>query len=414
MQVQKTEHFDFAPIYTPDGVDYLYTELDFAVTAILNPQALATKGPLGIATGAGGAFLEDAPAQGSGDSLGNTLRQIRPLLLAPRGNLVFTINGDTVLNVTGPDAKNGPLVQPDTYIRAIIGTRTAFVYFHVKCWVQEFVPTGSNARRVVLANRYRLTSVTDENWYTTRHVVGQMIVDVGALLASRLNQGEAPLTPDSFRQAAFLQIPLGFKRRDVQVTVASDNSALDYSYVDEETPLALGAMSLATKVEGYATVGANTGLEQLGIISKAVAGAVGPSAPREEHGWFYKHWPWHPIDNISAFQRAGAYRDDPILNTLASAISNPAALLSGPPKLQANAILRITGQRNANRAQLMMLGINLIYSIFNTGEVGNFILADGVPRFASLFVTQDIVERFVEVRATLVSTAYQDLSLIHI
>jgi hypothetical protein len=223
MQVQKTSHLGFGPTQTADGVDYLKTEIDFGVYAVVNTLALATVGPTVVA-GSGGLFFDDAPAGGAapgvaGDPLGLSLRNLRAMLMAPRQALLFTIGPDAVINIpAGGDAGNGPIPQRDTRVVWIAGTATAYIYFHVRCWIVEWVPlrelvgggaVGPPLPHVVLANRYRVTSTTDDDFYARRHIAGQMIVDPSQLALLSQN---GVLTPDNFRQACFLQIPLGFKR----------------------------------------------------------------------------------------------------------------------------------------------------------------------------------------------------------
>jgi hypothetical protein len=106
----KTEHMGFGPLMSEDSAAYLYTLLDLAVTAIVIPFALASKGPGLIKQPVGTPLLlEDAPTSVAGDSLGATLRNLRATLLTPSQTLTFSINDDQVVDITRPDSKNGPL-----------------------------------------------------------------------------------------------------------------------------------------------------------------------------------------------------------------------------------------------------------------------------------------------------------------
>ena len=406
MQIQKTEHIGFIPRYTEDGVDYLYTELDLAVTAVINPFALATRGPGQIAAiGAVPPFQEDAPAQANGDSVGATIRNIRAMLLTPRQTLTFSINNDQVVTIAGPDSKQGPLPQSDTAIRWIMGTHTALVYFHIKAWAPDLLPAiqglPTPARRIVLANRYRVASATDENWYSRRHIQGQMIIDPSQLIPLA---ADGVLTPDNFRQAAFLSIPTGFKREDIQVVVSSDNTTLDYSYVDQEQPLALGLRSLATKIEGGTTVGlvsplnGLTGPTAAAVAAPTAAANLANKAIESDAGKGFFHGLFG--DRFGSLFRGGAaMATNP--NTVATVVGSA---VNGLPKITGSGIVRIWGQRNANKADLATLGVNILLDRFNTGFFSAYFAPGDSARAGTVTVTQDLVERMVEVSMTFIPT----------
>lgn len=365
-------------------------------------MALATQGAGQLSVRAAGPKLEDAPAQANGDRLGVTLSNLRAMLLTPRLNLTFSINGDNVVNISGPDAKNGPLPQRDTYVRWIMGTNTALVYFHVKAWTVDLLPTingTATAPRVVLANRYRVTSTTDENWYSRRHIQGQMIVDVSELEATPLL-----LTPDQFRQAAFLQIPLGFKRENIQVTVSSDNTTLDYSYVDQETPLAMGLRSLATDIEGSAAVGVQSPLANItGLTAATMAAAAGGG--RLLSGF------WAGAANIASqalpnslgsLVRAGAATFGASAPEFVTA--GITSLMTGLPKITATGLVRVTGQRFANKADLAKLGVNILLDRFAGSFFNAYFTPGATPRIGTIAVSQDLKDRVVEVSMSFIST----------
>ncbi len=392
MQIQETHVFGFGPTLTEDGVDTTCTEVDLGVTAIVNMQALATSGRGAIA-GNGANVFDDAPVPGAaGDPLGISLRNLRAMLLTPRQPLSFAIAGNPVVSTSGPDSRNGPQPQPDTCVQRIFGTATARVYFHVKTWLQDFLPISGNAQRIVLANRFLVQTSLDQDYWTTRYVQGQLIVDPGQLWA--MSDGVPGFsTPDSFRSACFLSIPLGFKRDNVQVAVSSDNRVLDYSYIDSETPLALGARSFATRIEGNCTAGSESPLGDMGLIAQGAAVAAG-----------------FAVDSAGGNTSIGrgffsgltsGFWTDP------GGVARSAATLSYP-RLKANGIVRIWGSRDASKYSLMILGINILSDRFRPIQGAFF--SGNLPFFNSLYVTQDLSERYVEVRGefspTLASTLW--------
>lgn len=423
MEIQKTERLGFGARYTEDGVDYLYTEFDIAVTAVVNPFALASQGPGQQAQPPAGArFQEDAPSVNPmGDSLGVSLTNLRQMLLTPRKPLSFTINGDTVVSTLGADARQGPQPQADTYVRWIIGTRTALVYFHVKCWVVEFVPgsTGpvlTTSPHIVLANRYRVTSIVDEDYWTRRHVVGQMIIDPSKLQLYAL---QGVLTPDNFRAAAFLQIPTGFKRDDIQVTVSSDNTTLDYSYVDQETPLALGPRSLVTRMEGYTTGGVTSPLATLSgasamgaaavshvnaTISTAFAGGlVGARIGSSIAGW-----KGGIVGGIAGAWGGGSIGTK-FQGVDASANIAGVAFSGGQlPIITGVGVVRLWARRQATQQAMALFGINVLLDRFAGNNFNSYGAPSGTPRIGSIQVSYDVADRFVEVQISFIPT-YQSM-----
>jgi hypothetical protein len=209
------------------------------------------------------------------------------------------------------------------------------------------------------------------------------------------------LTPDNFRKSAFLQIPLGFKRENVQVTVSSDNTTLDYSYIDQETPLALGLRSLATDIEAFATCGITDTLGQMSGITGALAGAAAfganavPSSLRN-----------------AALRAAGGIFGNPTfgaaIGTTLDSLQDPGgpvargiALLTGEglPKIVGSGVARIKGRRDASKADLVQLAINIIIDRFTTAanDFGAFFNPNQQPRIGRITIMQDVKELMIEV-----------------
>ncbi|HWG47706.1 MAG TPA: hypothetical protein VN688_33385 [Gemmataceae bacterium] len=390
LNIVSTEYISFKQVPTEDGVDAIYTEFEIAVTAWFNPAATASAGP-GKQAREGGfpANLTDAPNPGQpGDQLGDSLVNLRQMLSPNRRQLTYLVGGKVVVSsppgavlnpggenpavAAGVDARYGPIVK-GLKVTKIAGDKSARVYFHVVTWLQDFVPDKSTATRIVLANRYTTSSSMDEDYWSVRHVQGQMQVDANQLQFSGL------LTPDAFRQAAFLPIPPGFKRDGVEVTVSSDNTTLDYSFVDTETKLALGLRSMATRIEGNCTAGSESPIANLRAVAKGARASANMGMA----------WGMALLDPLGLV--------GPGIKGLFDATG--AAMDSILPQLKANGIVRIWGQRDARKEDLMKLGVNILFDRFAPMNGGVLGIGNKPPRFVSLYCTQDLSERFIEVRA---------------
>ncbi len=224
LSIEHVVSYEQTPVYDPSGVDYLYTHHRISVRSVWNPAATTDIGSNAAAT---------------------AIESLRATLMTPRGVLEFSVPGypNTAVGtqpiIISPqldpnddrypcDANNGPKPVGEPII-TICGNKTAIVEFTVETWVNDCA-----ASRPILSDRWEMSQDIDEDCYTTRTVTGTAIFRTD-WLASRIN-GPLPASPDDFRGWLAHPIPNNFKRTRISVRVSSDNTTLQYSYVDVEQP----------------------------------------------------------------------------------------------------------------------------------------------------------------------------------
>jgi hypothetical protein len=139
------------------------------------------------------------------------------------------------------DAKGGP--KPTFYgINQVFGDG---VSFFVTWGVESYLPINTRPTNdPLLSNRFQMTHDIDEDSYLNILVSGRAVFDLGVL--QRLTQ-----SADFYRPQLMLPIPLGFVRKEINVTMSADGSYVDYSFRDEQSAarFVAGPYILATKVE---------------------------------------------------------------------------------------------------------------------------------------------------------------------
>lgn len=193
----KTNSLDQMPVYTDDGVDYLYTKFTVDVTCTINPDVMS-----------GGA---------TATQIMNTIRQ---QLMTPRQYLKFTVGVETLLEVFVPDAKGGPFPQRCTITR-IDGTAS----FRVD-WICEAYATICTLANPVLSHRWSSILDYDKDFFTTRTTAGIIKVVPTAV--------EVPVDLDQFRGTVVPTLPEGWQRERMRFAVAQDGLSLSYDVVDKE------------------------------------------------------------------------------------------------------------------------------------------------------------------------------------
>jgi hypothetical protein len=232
-----------------------------------------------------------------------------------------------------------------------MGTRTEKLYSHVKAWTLDLLPSNPT-RRVVLANRYRVASSTDDDYYSRRAISGQMVVDIQQLETFAIG---GVVTPGILRDATFLQIPTGFNRENNQVVVSSDNTSLDYSYVDQETPREPGLRSLATRIEGSASaVVIPPLLNASGAAAGISFGSAQDAVRAAQSGIGVSGWPSRvsrALGDLAAPHLARIGRDPGGF----AAHMTVLPLGCGLPKVVGTGEVRVWGLRDASKAGLTQL-----------------------------------------------------------
>lgn len=200
LKLTRVNSFAQEPVYSDDGIDYLYTRFVLDVTGLLTL---------------------DSPIVGSGATLASNIAVVQSNLMTPRSTLLFTINGESVLTASAPDAKAGPFPRSCT-ITNITGTRSAVINYVVEAHVK--VTCSESSENPVLSNRWSMENVYDENLYCTRRTTGRLTVKAV----------DGGINADSFRAYGIPPLPRGWKRKRFSFNVDTTGLILDYTVEDEE------------------------------------------------------------------------------------------------------------------------------------------------------------------------------------
>jgi hypothetical protein len=204
LSTTQIDEFEQSNVYSEDSIDVLYKRTSIVIRGVLF-QCINT-------------------GQVTNAALLNTYRTT---LLEPRKTLTFAIDGVNVVNITGPDANNGPL---PTYVKVykIIGN-TILVDFAIECWTLacENGQSSSPGEPInpIISNRWSQTQEVDENGLSTITTNGKFVI-----------AGSAGVNPDTLRNSIFplTRISAGFTREKQEFTISSDETEYTYTIVDAE------------------------------------------------------------------------------------------------------------------------------------------------------------------------------------
>lgn len=236
--ILKTNVHSMEAVYSEDGADYLYTQCHVDVSAVLNPQAMSyTFGP--------SAVVGQTPA--------STIANIRHQLLQPRGQLLVTDFGATVVESPSGgylvDVANGPFPRRCD-IQQVNGSHT-----WIMRWSCDFAITDCLARDGgILSNRYSTTHSINEYHLTTRTAYGRTkfrsdVMNSTGEFAHDLFNGN--LIPD--------QLP-GFQRESLDVTLDSDGLGIYWRIRDVEKMYDIGETDARFGGSGIVRIEGSCGL----------------------------------------------------------------------------------------------------------------------------------------------------------
>jgi hypothetical protein len=263
LELVKTNLISRSPIFSPDGVDYLYTHWDIDINCVYNPGATSYN-----SDGSSSNTLLPAP----------TDVNIRHALSLPRQALLITVGSDALINISGVDSNNGPLPKKVDITR-ITGVSAFYVRFQVECWINE---CPGDQPPVLLTNRWQVHDHIDENFLTTKITRGVAVFRTDLLVG-------AANSPDHYRDQAFPPIPLGFKRIQIDATMHPSLNSLSYEVIDQEQVVHIGGPRNdygVTKFEAFYQVSTTGGAEG-GAVSGLVAAQVDVSVygERDSSNW---------------------------------------------------------------------------------------------------------------------------------
>ncbi len=253
----RTEKFSQEVIYSPDGVDSIYTKLSIGVSCVLNSCLL------------------------NGTEVTDWIRNARPALLTRGAQLFFTMDGEYLynstcdtnpINVSGgsstevvaspnynwsgtvwgttayADAKLGP--KPIRFDTRQINGGTWLCYFEI----ETYIPFCEGAVSNFLSNRWEVTVDVDEEYFITRTINGILVINGQYALA--VNNGidiainEIGLN-DSSHSLIIPPCPNRWKRDNIKIVRSSDGLTINYTIVDKQLYVAMP--NPATKIDAQYT-----------------------------------------------------------------------------------------------------------------------------------------------------------------
>lgn len=249
LQVEQVTSFEQTPIYSADGVDYLYTHVRINVRAIWHPNATNFQGKVAA----------------------ESIETLRRTLLTPRRDLSIKVPSGglgsykAIIDVArglaekGADANNGPKPIGMPVIQ-IIGEKLAVVDFAVETWVVE-----CDSVRKLLSHRWEMSQARDAEFFTTRTTTGTAV----------LHALNVPI-PDSYRLALMPPVPTGFRRISEVTTPSSDGTTMNYTVVDEQITGNIAAdYGRIARYEGTAITTYGVDLNPREMITRGLEGARG-------------------------------------------------------------------------------------------------------------------------------------------
>lgn len=223
------------PIYSADGVDYLYTKYTININAIFNPQQTAYSGNPPVAT--------------PGTLPPDTYNAVRHALSQQRQNLTFSSFTHNIISTTGVDANNGPTPK-HLAINRFDGCQTYHVTYTIEVNLLE-CPNGSTDP--LISNRYSQSHDIDREFYTTINTRG-----IAYFRTDILNQ--AGTIADTFRNRLLPLLPYGYQRTNVDFRINTAGNIIEYDVRDVQKPYDLGDTSatgsgtFVTNADGFYTV----------------------------------------------------------------------------------------------------------------------------------------------------------------
>ena len=185
---------DKTPIFTDDGVDYLYTHCHLEIQFTY-----------GTELGTGG-----------NQSVVSWMNARKFQLEAPRKQLQIKLNDETLYTITPPDAKLGPF-PTGLKVKQFTQKQACVCSWGVDFYVIECTENPPP----LLTNRWNMALSMDSKFMWFREINGTIMVRAGA-------------KPDAFRQFGVPKIPMGWKREGINVKESSDGLRLDYTIRDKQ------------------------------------------------------------------------------------------------------------------------------------------------------------------------------------
>ncbi len=236
LNLLKTNSVERTVRLSEDNTEYVHTEWTISVTAVYSPAAGATT-----------YFQGNPPVYERGHLPSETDSVIRHWLMQPRRPLLYQEGGIDILQIPGNlvgggaiDAFNGPLPQSCSISR-IAGARLFYVNYVVKCFVIECPPASQceffDECCALVSSRYSRTEYIDDQYRSTLVISGIAYFRSDALaFFSR--------SADFYRGFLIPPYLRGYKRKNIQFTLAHNGTAIEYNCMDVEQFQDLGELGV--------------------------------------------------------------------------------------------------------------------------------------------------------------------------
>ena len=221
LSLTKINSLSQEPIYSDDGIDYLYTKFDLDINAVVNLDAKPSMGNASV---------------NSASTMSQYITSLRQQLLQPRCLLEIKLGADSsiynqdvigllqnLLVVTAPDAKGGPFPKA-VNIRQVGGSKTLLIQFQIQVFKFDQVCADRDEPKKVLSNRWEMSFSYDTEGMATRTTRGTLIV----------NGSQPDINADDFRGWIIPKIPTGWRRKRMDFNLSSDGLKIGYTIEDAE------------------------------------------------------------------------------------------------------------------------------------------------------------------------------------
>jgi hypothetical protein len=399
LKIERTSGVAMQAVYDQSGTDRLYDRVTISLICVWSPFSTGSQTSL-----AGGGFrsgdfepqaLTDSPNVDPAvplpppipggppaplpigtrslpvDTLGTSLRRLRQTLLEPRQQLRVDIGPDRVWEVPGVysvedpvtgikrnvrlmcDPENGPIPE-ECRVISIHGDKAAIISYRIRFCITDCV-------NYVVSNRWSVTSMTDEQYLTTRVTTGVATMRPDLLIARGT-------TADAFRQNFTLAVPPGFIRKRVVVNATPDGREIHYRVEDRQAYLNLTYQSKAVKIHGTATVGVEFPFKNITGMVRAMSTAADYLKSVAFLGGF--------VGKFIAENLIGS-RAGPSLSDVAAALV---------PSRRANCEVKVYGKPDATLQELIVMAANVAIDRFTVRGVAIPLPANPAGRALSGFV----------------------------
>lgn len=208
-----TRTFEQTPVRDDSGTDIIYSKFAVEVQTVMSAEIMAAdiaeygRSNLGVVP-----FGRDGM---SAENLSTVTSQIEAILGQDRKAFTYSIDGNVVLSVYGPDANNGPKVLSVRVVH--VSSSLIRINFSV-----ELAVTPCDKTLPVINNRWTMTEDIDGNFVAIRRWRG------------KLRLKSAVFNPQAFRGLCVPILHRGWKRESMSFVGEANSLELSYEITDRQ------------------------------------------------------------------------------------------------------------------------------------------------------------------------------------